>query len=240
MYDRPELADAHRRYWACIRRELSAVGIVSPATLSQVDDETLAWVDPALVFSQTCGMPYRSRLRGKVTLIGTPDFGLDGCAPGYYRSAIVVRADDPRTTVQEFEDGLFVFNSTDSQSGYQAAMHHVAPLGLRFRHRTRSGSHAASAQAVADGSADIAALDAVSWRLMERYDHVSERLRMLTWTEPTPGLPYIAANGCDGGAMFDAVTRALATLSELDRDTLGICGLVAIPSVDYENVPTYR
>lgn len=239
MYYRPELAEAHDRYWALIRHELGAAGIESPASLTHADDEEQAWTDPTLVLSQTCGMPYRIRLHGEVTLVGTPDFGLDGCPPGYYRSAVAVRADDPRSSLPQFRDARFVFNHTESQSGYNAAFFHCAPHGFWFQDQLGSGSHRSSAQAVADGRGDIAALDAVSWRLIQRYEAFSAQLRVLEWTEPTPGLPYIAARGADGDATFGAVANAIAALTSADRDLLGIQDLIAIPADEYLGVPNY-
>jgi len=117
MYQRPELVAAHDRFWSLIRDGLLAAGIAAPERLSQAADENAVWADPSLVLSQTCGMPYRTRLRGRVALVGTPDFGVDGCGPGYYRSAIVVRAGDARRELKEYRDGVLAFNQTDSQSG---------------------------------------------------------------------------------------------------------------------------
>ena len=122
---------------------------------------------PNLVLSQTCGMPFRNSLFDKVTLIGTPDFGLRGCPSGYGRSGFVVRADDPRDSVADFADAVFAYNQDHSQSGYCSPYHHVAALGFWFTRRLRSGQHLASARAVADGTADVAAIDAVTWGLAE-------------------------------------------------------------------------
>ena len=87
MYARPQLAGAHDRFWDLIRDELGKRGIGSPKELSQTAEEFEVWTDPALVLSQTCGMPYRLWLHEKVELIGTPDYGLESCPIG---------ADSPR------------------------------------------------------------------------------------------------------------------------------------------------
>ena len=55
---------------------------------------------------------------------------------------------------------------------------------------------------------------------------------------PTPALPYIAAKGADADACFDAVQAAIAGLSQDDRDTLLLRGLVRIAAQDYLAVPT--
>lgn len=233
MYARPELHAAHTRYWTLIREALALRGIDAPATLSNDADEFEVWRDPDLVLSQTCGMPYRMWLHKDVTLIGTPDFGVQGCPPGYYNSAIVVRADDPREELAEFAEAKFTYNQTFSQSGYAAPYAQTKPLGFWFADRTQSHGHTNSARAVAEGRADIAALDTVSWRLIARYEPFAARLRVLEYTEPTPGLPYIAAAGADQKAMFEAVSEAIAALNDADRAALGFNGLIEIPKADY-------
>ena len=237
MYARPELAAAHDRYWSLIRQELASVNIDGPAELSQDVDEKQVWTDSSLVLSQTCGMPYRTFLHNSVTLIGTPNYQLDGCNAGYYRSALVVRSTDSRTTLHDFEHAVFAYNETGSQSGYAAPFNHLAAHGFWFDRRLHTGQHLASAQAVATGKADIASLDAMSWKLMQRHEDFATELRVLEWTTPTPGLPYISAAGSDQQAMFNAIEQAIAALEDSDRQQLGIFGLVAIPSSEYLAIP---
>ncbi|MCZ4255931.1 PhnD/SsuA/transferrin family substrate-binding protein [Sulfitobacter sp. G21635-S1] len=237
MYARPETDAALERYWAHIRAALAGRGIDAPVALSNSADAFAVWTDPELVLSQTCGMPYRTQLHDKVTLVGTPDFGVTGCPPGYYRSAIVVRAGDDRAALADFASARFIYNQTLSQSGF-AAIHAAArAAGFWFQDRSQSHGHVNSARAVAEGRADIAALDAVTWRLIRQFEPCATQLRVLAWTEPTPGLPYITARGRDGSAIFDAVAEAMAALSEPDRAALGLKGMVAIPSRDYLAVP---
>ncbi|WP_146348028.1 phosphate/phosphite/phosphonate ABC transporter substrate-binding protein [Phaeobacter marinintestinus] len=237
MYRRPELAGAHDRYWQLIRTALRDAGIDSPETLSQDSEEFFVWNHPELVLSQTCGMPYRTWLHDKVELVGTPDFGIAGCPPGYYRSALVVRANAPQTDMDAFMGARFAYNQTFSQSGYAAPYWHVTPRGFWFEDRLQTEAHLESAKAVADGRADIASLDAVTWRNIERYEPFTKELRVLEWTKPTPGLPLITAPGNDADAIFEAVTKAIADLQDDDRLLLGIRGIVKIPKEDYLKVP---
>ncbi|MFK7838472.1 MAG: phosphate/phosphite/phosphonate ABC transporter substrate-binding protein [Sulfitobacter sp.] len=237
MYARPELEGAHGRYWALLRTALRARGIDTPERVSNDVQPFDVWEAPDLVLSQTCGMPYRLRLWDLVTLIGTPDFGVEDCAPGYYRSAIVVRADDAREGLGAYREARFAYNETISQSGFAAPYATARAAGFWFRDKMQSGGHVLSARAVAEGRADIAALDAVTWRLIERYDDFAARLRVLEWTRPTPGLPYISALGADKAAMFDAVTEAIEGLQRDDRADLSLRGFVAIPQETYLEVP---
>ena len=90
---------------------------------------------------------------------------------------------------------------------------------------------------MSEGRADIAALDAVTWALLQRWEPWAASLRAVARTAPTPGLPLIAAKGADASASFAAVTTAIAALTAADRDTLHLRGLVAIPAADYLAVP---
>ena len=237
MYQRPELVEAHSRYWQLIRGNLFEAGIDSPEELSQDAEEFTAWNDPGLVLSQTCGMPYRTWLHESVELVGTPDFGLTNCPPGYYRSALIVRDDDPRKNIEEFRTATFAYNQSFSQSGYAAPFWHLNAKGFWFENRLQTEQHLESASAVAHGRADIASLDAVSWRLISTYESFSTELRVLEWTTPTPGLPLITAKGNDPAVFFTAVERAIAQLQDEDKALLGLQGLVQIPKEDYLVVP---
>ncbi len=87
-------------------------------------------------------------------------------------------------------------NGTDSQSGYWSLGHHVRgriadrPL---FGPTLFTGSHRAAIQAVADGRADLAAIDVHSWRLAVDYEPASEELAIIDTTEPTPGVVCVTA-----------------------------------------------
>lgn len=236
MYARPELAEAHKNYWNLIRRHLALAGIDSPPLLSQEQEEFSVWRDPQLVLSQTCGMPYGKFLHGEVKLVGTPDFSVAGCPPGYYRSAIIVHTDDTRTDILSFKGDTFAYNQTISQSGYAAMYAYTASYGFWFQTTLQTHSHLASARSVAEKRVGIAAVDAVTWRLIRKYETFASELRVLDWTLPTPGLPYITSVTMDAGKVFTAVSNALDDLTDKDRMLLGITGLLKIPAEDYLSV----
>ncbi len=239
MYDRPETAAANDRLWARVRDALRAEHIAAPETLTRSEDGLLdQWTSPDLVLSQTCGYPYRARLHGHVTLVGTPDFGVDGAPEGYYRSVFVARADDPRRGLVDFDGARFAYNEPMSQSGWAAPQAHALHLGLRLPPTLQTGGHRLSALAVAEGRADIAALDAVTWRMLRRWETGVAGLREVALTEPTPGLPYIAARTTDRDRVFAILDAAIAAMTDEDRDATGIRRLVAIPAERYLAVPT--
>lgn len=239
MYDPAPLHGANDAFWALIRDGLRARGVPAPDALTRGEGAYWpAWHSPDLVLSQTCGFPFRARLFGQVTLVGTPDYGVEGCAPGYYRSVFVVRADDPRGGLAEFDGATLAYNEPLSQSGYAAPMAEAARRGIRFRLGPATGGHALSARAVAEGRAEIAALDAVTWAVLTENCLTPDGLRVIAKTAPTPALPYIAAQGADAEATFAAVTEAIAALPAPDRDRLHLRGLVRLTAEAYLGVPT--
>lgn len=238
MYDRAENRSATDRYWSLIRTALARRGIDAPETLRRGDPELMPqWTDPALLLSQTCGFPYRAGLHRNVQLIGTPDFGIDGCPPGFYRSVLICRADDYRDGLAAFDGATLAYNDAMSQSGWAAPQNHAATLGMILRAGPCTGSHAASLAAVAGGKADLAALDAVTWSLLAEHDPLAAKVKVIAMTDPTPGLPYITAKGRDSGAIFDAIAEAVAQLDATERMALRLKGIVHIPAEAYLSVP---
>lgn len=240
MYARPELDVDNNAYWSVLQAALDARGIKAPKTMDNTSDAFDVWLSPELVFSQVCGMPYRTRLADHVALIGTPDFGLEGCPAGYYNSVVVVRADDPRERAWNFTDARFVFNQDCSQSGYAAAYIWARDHGFWFSDRQASGAHTESARMVAEGNADIAVLDAQTWRFIQRFDRFAKDLRVLDHTVPTPGLPYISAKGANGSLLFEAVVEAIEKLEATHREALCLTGVAHVPHEAYmavENPP---
>ena len=238
MYDFGPLAGVNDRLWALIRDGLRRGGVAAPEALTRGEGAYWqAWQSPDLILSQTCGYPFRARLQGKVTYVGTPDFGVEGCAPGYYRSVFVARADDPRTTVAEFDGTRFAYNEGLSQSGWAAPQTHAAKLGIRLPPALQTGGHRLSALAVAEGRAEIAALDAVTFRLLMAHDPMMAGVKPVGLTDPTPGLPHITGLGRDPEPIFAATSDAIAALAHDDRAVLGLKGLVRIPAEAYLSVP---
>lgn len=235
MYDTAALAAANDRFWVLIRDHLRAAGIAAPEHLTRRGDLWTIWTDSDLLLAQTCGYPYRARLRAAVTLVGTPDYGVEGCAPGQYRSVLVTRADDPRTGLAELSSAPMAANEAMSQSGWAAPAAEAAALGLCLRTVTWTGSHRASAMAVANGQADWAALDAVTWRILSREGAV-DGLRVAGWTRPTPGLPLITARGRDPVPLRRTIRAAIAALSAEDREALMLRGFCVIPPLSYQGV----
>jgi ABC-type phosphate/phosphonate transport system substrate-binding protein len=207
MYDFPPLAAATDAWWAAIADGLRARGVPDvPARLERDLGHKHTWRHPALLLGQACEYPLATGQGGSAAPIATPRYRAPGCDGATYRSAIVVRRDDPATGLADLAGRRCVANEPDSNSGMNLLRARVAPLARDRRFFSAveySGSHRQSAERVAAGSADVAAIDCVSFAHFTRlWPEVTARLRVLDWTEPSPALPYVTARGTD------AATRA--------------------------------
>lgn len=237
MYDRPETAPATDRFWRLVRAELAHRGIAAPEALDRSPDVMSAWSRSDLLLSQTCSLPFRMGLAGRTRIVGTPDIGWDGCPRGHYCSVLVARDGDSRERPVEFEGAVLAYNDVTSQSGWAAPMAESERHGITFRGFRRTGSHDGSAIAVADGLADIAAIDAHSWRLIRRFCTSADRLRVVGRTESTPGLPLITAQDNLVEHLFESVSAAVEQATPSDLELLPFRGLVRIAEERYRELP---
>ncbi|MCV2865444.1 phosphate/phosphite/phosphonate ABC transporter substrate-binding protein [Albidovulum sediminicola] len=238
MYDWNEVRGATDRYWMLIRDGLRTRGIDAPEALTRDMDLWEAWESPDLLLGQTCGFPYRTRLHDRVVLVATPDYALPDAPAGYYYSQMVARAEETGA-LSDLLTRRLAINGTDSQSGWAAPLNFAASLGVEVGETVTTGAHLESARVVIEGRADIAAIDAVTWRLLSAHrPEMASALRVLGRTAPpTPGLPYITASGRDGAVIARAIAEAIEALSPADRAALGLTGLVALGKDAYMSVP---
>ena len=235
MYDRPETAAANDALWQAIRAELGR----GPENLTRDMDLWQAWRSPDLLLAQTCGLPFRARLYGDVQLVATPDYGLPGCPEGHYNSVLIARADQKGTRFTSFAGSRFAYNDPLSQSGWAAAMMRMRADDFLPGALIETGGHRASAEAVAEGRADFATIDALTYQMLQDYEpDLTAQLCELERTEPTPALPFITALGEDVPAIYNALEAAVESLSQAHRDVLHLKKIVHLPPSDYLAVPT--
>lgn len=199
MYGWPEVHGRLDSFWRHVSASLNARGIAAPESLSRPDSIASGWRDPDLLLGQTCGLPFVSGRCHSALLVAQPDFNITGANGGRYCSALVCRADDESEDLAAFRGRVAAINEYGSQSGCNALADAVldadAALGTPFFASVRqSGAHRNSANLVAAGEADIAAIDAVAWALHGEFEgDAHARLRVLEWTRPMPALPFICA-----------------------------------------------
>lgn len=249
MYDPPFLHGAQDALWSALRAAMIAEGVEGmagplPARLARERPIGDALLDPALVLGHTCGYPLRTRYAGRLRVVATPVYASPYAGEGWHRSAIVVRADDPAPDLAALRGRVVALNGYDSNSGMNLLRAAIAPLaGGRafFGGVVETGAHLASLAAVAEGRADVAAIDGVTFALAAR--HAPERvagLRVLDVTPESPALPLVTrAEAAD--ELVAALRRALDRLMADDeaapaREAFGLTGFALLPDAAYDRV----
>ncbi|MBT3791382.1 MAG: PhnD/SsuA/transferrin family substrate-binding protein [Alphaproteobacteria bacterium] len=243
MYDLPELRVATDAWWQGLAAAMRGEGMRDvPEHLSRADDDAAFWRQGALLLSQTCGYPLMTEFKDDLKLIGTPHYDVAGCDGPRYCSWIIVRQDHPAQVLADLRGEVCALNNIGSHSGMNALRHTLAPLaeGEAFFSQVRlSGGHRQSIEMVTDGRADVAAIDCVTWGLIESVAaHELAGVRILAETEKVPGLPYVTTAGADDrvvGKLRSSVMQALDSRGLADAcQALRISGFSETSLVDYQ------
>ena len=185
-----------------------------PATLppDEFDFQTL-WKHPKLLLAQTCWGPMEQGLAEHVIVVGQPSY--DGIEGGQGRavfqrdpdaagarwpagpSGVAAPADgQPVIPLDLMRGKRFAYNSLDSMSGIIASTRDLEAVGESldiFSERIETGAHRASIVAVAEGRADVCAIDCRSWDMAERFEPRAAELAVVGWTGRRKGLPMITS-----------------------------------------------
>ncbi|KAI1321010.1 hypothetical protein F5Y16DRAFT_75486 [Xylariaceae sp. FL0255] len=185
--------------------------IVAPDPASLPPEELYLpslWRHPALLLGQTCWGPMRFGLDEFVDVLGQQDYtGVEGGDSDLYSSAIVARrtvGDIPAPSngksyiaLGHLKGKRFIRNSEDSMSGYIGLTEDLEEMGssISIFHPEilESGGHRQSIIDVAQGKADVAAIDCLTWELAKRFEPAASSLAVIGWTARRKGLPFIAS-----------------------------------------------
>lgn len=197
MYDWPETRDATDAWWSGLAFWLRRAGLSDvPDQLTRDVELAEVWNHPRLLLSQTCGLPLFRHYRDRLRAVATPCYAAQGCDGPTYSSAILVRDDDAITSLPDLRGCLAAYNSADSLSGHLALRLVLAGFGRLLAGSVETGSHAASMAAVAEGGADVCAIDCVTWAIATRHRaELTGNLRRIAWSPPMPALPYVTSAG---------------------------------------------
>lgn len=230
MYDWPERWADTDALWARLRDALRHEGFEAPEALTRTDDLEYAWLSPDLLLGETCSYPLETVLRGRVRYVATPIRDAPGCGAGTYRSVIIAPGDGedmppptvPGPVLPSRPIATLAANAPDSMSGYVALERDLAQAGRAVPgHVLWTGAHRASIRAVAEGKADCAAIDCVTWRIAKDHEPAAQQVHVVGWTAERPGLPLIT-NADMSDTDIERLRRAVAVvmpIAVLDRPT---------------------
>jgi ABC-type phosphate/phosphonate transport system substrate-binding protein len=176
-------------------------------------DELWSRADLGCVFM--CGYPYALRTERPALLAApVPSPPRFGDRPVYV-SDFIVRADAPYQRLEDTFGGRIAYSTEHSQSGYNAARHHLLAYRSPFRATLFADvkgpyvRQRAVIQAVLDGEADVAAIDGYAHDLLRRHDPtLATQLRVVGTTAPAPSPPLVASPAMSADER-ERLTRAL-------------------------------
>jgi len=242
MYDPPELREATDALWAAIADRLSAGGLsLVPEKLTRDGDLAALWRRGGLLLGQTCGYPLMTQWAGRFTVVATPLYRAEGCEGPFHRSAIVVARGSTAGHLGDLRGARCAVNDWTSNTGMNLLRARVSPLAERgrfFGSVVASGSHRQSLTLIAEGAADVAAIDCVTLALLRRVaPELVAAVRILDWSAPSPALPLITALDT-GPAVLELLRTALREIAAAPalagvRETLLIDGFEQLPPDSY-------
>lgn len=247
MYDLEELSGATNAWWDGLARHMRREGLGDvPDVLNRPLQLEQHWLSPNLLISQTCGYPLTHVLRGKVQVVGLPVYACDGCtSDGFYSSILVVPASSNLHSLAACRQRRAVFNTHDSMSGL-LALRHAARQVVRaddvdtpfFAAVLETGGHRHSLRKVAIGEADVAAIDAVTFTLLQRIDpDLTGQVRVIGKTQQVPGLPFITSIAT-GEQVMSRLRTALANAFS-DQDLASVRAELLLSDISFPDPVCY-
>lgn len=245
MYDFPEIRTATDAWWCGIAQHLQRAGI-DAAALSLLHDQPVhdLWSDEQLLMSQCCGFDMVFGYRDVLEVLVTPVYAVEGCAGGHYRSRIVVHQDSGLQYLSDLRGKVAAINGPESHSGMNALLSLIQPLsvdGYFFNQIKVSGAHADSLRLLQQREADVAAIDCVTYALLERYRPAAvAEMVTIAHTDLAPALPYVTRKTLPPEQQQRMRKALLAAFSDPAlndvREALLIDGVVEQPPEFYRSI----
>ncbi len=200
--------------------------------------------DPDLLIGHTCGYPLMRFLSDDLVPVCVPLFDLPGCDGKYYSSHIIVPAESNLNSLSDCKELIAAINGRDSNSGMNVLRHAIALLESDkpfFKEVRESGSHYQSVVDVGNNSAQVAAIDSVSYGLIkDQWPDLIDKVRSIGFTEQTCGLPFVVpnayANLIKPEIMIDALNTSLSNLAESEKSRLHLTGFEPVNLEDYHSI----
>lgn len=247
MYDLEPLREATDAWWRAIAVALRGhgfEGVPDALDRSETVDRYDHWSSPDLLLSQTCGYPLIHDFADRLRVVAVPLYDAPQCRGADSCSVVIVKEDSSVRSLEDLRGGRAAVNGFDSQSGCNAFRVAVAPLardGRFFDEVIETGRHEFSMRMVAEGAADVCAVDCVTHALLS--DTMAEAVAgtcVLTVTPHAPNLPYVTHIGRSEEEVR-AMQIALLEAAEDPRTVavrarLRLVGFTLLPQKVYERI----
>ncbi|MEM7562097.1 MAG: PhnD/SsuA/transferrin family substrate-binding protein [Pseudomonadota bacterium] len=200
--------------------------------------------DPSLFFGHTCGYPLMTSLQDHLLPFCVPVFDVPGCDGNRYSSLFIVSKDSDIHNLLDSRDKRLAINHIDSNSGMNVLRYALARQDAKpgfFSETTISGGHWQSLEAVANGLADIAAIDCVSLQLAFDFNPgLKDQIRIIEQSEKTGALPFVLPRSqyetdyCQ--QLTDKLNEALLKMPRSTAEKLHLRGFESVDLSHYESI----
>jgi len=236
-------SEAHKAAWQ------AWFSILSKSYLSQhyvaielgFSEEDQVFTEDNSIITQTCGYPFIKRWAYTHEPIAVPVFDVPGCTSntGQYSSWFITRTSNRADFLQQFRNKRVALNSENSNSGMNVLRYAISQLTSTepfFSERLLTGGHYQSMRAVAEGHADLAAIDVVTYALIKELEpSLCRKLKIIGQSEITQGLPFICAKhlNINHNDLASAMNLAVEHMDPEARKLLHLIGFAPIAANDY-------
>lgn len=243
MYDHPHQRAANDRLWREIARILRGRGELGvPTELDHDRPVQATWRDPNLLLAQACGYPLIADPALALRVLAIPVYTVPNCDEGEHRSYFVTRRDDAATGLTDFRGRRAAINDRGSNTGLnllRAAIASLADGRSFFGAVIETGSHRDSIAAILRDEADIAAIDAVTYAAIARFElEVTGALRIVGKSIASPAPPFVTARSTSletVATLRIALAAVIADPALADvRDTLFLRSIIPSGNERYE------
>jgi len=230
--------------WVFVRSRLAEQGFAGNSSVCHLDETALSLARTGqLALGQTCGLVY-ARQSGAFACLGSFITADSAVTAGCYRSLIITNRpmsmDELRAHAHKLRAAI---NEPDSYSGRFALYSafnsdFTAPP---FVAEMLTGAHAHTLCAVAEGRADIGAIDSLSWHMMHKcWPEMCARVHVAGYGREMPAPPLVCTAADDTGRLAAIVGTALraafdnAYISDRLR-SIGILGMTQLEEKAYRS-----
>lgn len=243
-YDLAEVQSAHDALWSAVASRLRRAGLKDvPAQLERSLDYVSQWHSGRLLLGQACGYDVATWQSNTLRVLGTPHFGFEGCEGPQYRSFVVVRQESAAHCLLDLRGARCVINTETSHSGMNTLRMLVEPLrtsGPFFGQVRVSGAHEHSAAMVTAGEADVAAIDCITFGLLQQHRlEALESLRVIAASDLAPAPPLVTSASTsveDVATLREVLVEVIAGAAPA-WSALRLTGLSPLPASAYASMP---
>ncbi|WP_372367767.1 phosphate/phosphite/phosphonate ABC transporter substrate-binding protein [Candidatus Uabimicrobium sp. HlEnr_7] len=241
-YDFSEIKHATDFFWCFLADRLRDLGFEAPNTLTRNIPYKNQWQSSRLLFSQACGYDVVKPFIKNLRVVATPCYDVPGCKEHNYASFIIVHRDSNIYNIEQLYNKSCAINCQHSHSGANILYFVIANTIKKnqnfFSQIEYSGSHENSVKMVLDKQVDTAAIDCVSYHILEKFrPEFIKKIRIIFHSPYAPAPPYVtSALRCE--SEIKAIRQVLIDLNSQKEiqptlNTLFIREIKYIPLEEY-------